>query len=388
MLLAVALGRVACARCAGAAVPAGLVDALALAFAASSSSTRCSRRARSTATRTPRTILYALRHALAPSPRTSSAARSCCRRCGRLVLATAAAVAVLGDRRGLHRPDRPVGGRRRAGVLPRAARLRRTTGPAGCRRTSSSTPATRTTCSAAPSRRSSARSRDGVHARRRALLWAARPHAAGGRSRRSPPSACCSRSRAPRSWRSPAGSSCSRSSSAAGGRRSPPPRRSSPPSGRRSTRRSRRRRRGRRRTSSCSASGRGELGVPPGETVALDEPSIRSHLTALRDGVETVVEHPQGYGLGNAGATALRRRRPAQGRRVDLHGARRRDGLARRARVRRLEPRAALGARARGRRGVAAAFAAVLAIAVQTDVLGTPWLAYVVWILAGATLRE
>ena len=48
--------------------------------------------------------------------------------------------------------------------------------------------------------------------------------------------------------------------------------------------------------------------VPPGETVALDEPSIRSHLTALRDGVETVVEHPQGYGLGNAGATALRTR--------------------------------------------------------------------------------
>ena len=33
---------------------------------------------------------------------------------------------------------------------------------------------------------------------------------------------------------------------------------------------------------------------------------------------------------------------------------------------------------------VAAAFAAVLALGVQTDVLGTPWLAFVVWLLAGA----
>ena len=34
--------------------------------------------------------------------------------------------------------------------------------------------------------------------------------------------------------------------------------------------------------------------------------------------------------------------------------------------------------------GAAAAFAAVLALGVQTDVLGTPWLVYVVWIIAGA----
>ena len=36
--------------------------------------------------------------------------------------------------------------------------------------------------------------------------------------------------------------------------------------------------------------------------------------------------------------------------------------------------------------GMAAAFAAVLALAVQTDVLGTPWLAFVVWLFAGASL--
>ena len=34
--------------------------------------------------------------------------------------------------------------------------------------------------------------------------------------------------------------------------------------------------------------------------------------------------------------------------------------------------------------GLAAAFAAVLALAVQTDVIGDPWVAYCVWGLAGA----
>ena len=38
--------------------------------------------------------------------------------------------------------------------------------------------------------------------------------------------------------------------------------------------------------------------------------------------------------------------------------------------------------------GVAAAFAAVLALAVQTDVIGDPWIAYCVWVLAGALLTR
>jgi hypothetical protein len=129
-----------------------------------------------------------------------------------------------------------------------------------------------------------------------------------------------------------------------------------------------------------------ELGVPPGEVVSLDEPSIRSHLTALRDGVETVLEHPQGFGLGNSGATALRREIPLQagestytelGVETGLLGA-----LAFIA-----WNLALFWGLARGRAaGVAAALAAVLALAVQTDVLGVPWLAYVVWMLAGAKL--
>ncbi len=129
-----------------------------------------------------------------------------------------------------------------------------------------------------------------------------------------------------------------------------------------------------------------KLGVTPGETVALDEPSIRSHLQALGDGAETVVEHPQGYGLGNAGATALRRHVPLKAGESTYTELGVETGL--------------LGAlafiawcalvlwslvRARAA-GMAAAFAAVLALAVQTDVLGTPWLAFVVWLFAGASL--
>jgi hypothetical protein len=129
-----------------------------------------------------------------------------------------------------------------------------------------------------------------------------------------------------------------------------------------------------------------ELGVPPGEVVSLDEPSIKSHLNALEDGVETVVEHPQGFGLGNSGATALRREVPLQagestytelGVETGLFGA-----------LAFIAWNLALfwALARRGAAGVSVALAAVLAVAVQTDVLGTPWLAYVVWMFAGAKL--
>jgi hypothetical protein len=129
-----------------------------------------------------------------------------------------------------------------------------------------------------------------------------------------------------------------------------------------------------------------ERGLPPGEVVSPDEPSIRSHLTALRDGIETVLDHPQGFGLGNSGAIALRQDVELKagestytelGVDVGLLGA-----LLFVAWNVVLFAALALA----GVGGVAAAFAAVLALAIQTDVLGTPWLSYVVWILAGGTL--
>ena len=38
----------------------------------------------------------------------------------------------------------------------------------------------------------------------------------------------------------------------------------------------------------------------------LSDASTESHWQSLRDGIETVLQHPQGYGLGNAGSTAAR----------------------------------------------------------------------------------
>ena len=126
-----------------------------------------------------------------------------------------------------------------------------------------------------------------------------------------------------------------------------------------------------------------------------NEPSWRSHLSSLRQGLSTVVHHPQGFGLGNAGATAERFG-------VDLKAGESNyteigvetgllgmiafvawnlvllAGLVRRAWT--VTP----GALRDGAAGIAAALAAILLIAVQTDAFGIPWLAYVLWWLGGA----
>lgn len=119
-----------------------------------------------------------------------------------------------------------------------------------------------------------------------------------------------------------------------------------------------------------------------------DEPSLSSHLRNLRDGLETVARHPQGYGLGNAGATAERfDERPLAGESnyteigVETGVA----GLALfvawagalflvLARAGRASEYAAW---------LAASVALVLALALQTDAVGIHWVAYVLWALAG-----
>ena len=132
-----------------------------------------------------------------------------------------------------------------------------------------------------------------------------------------------------------------------------------------------------------------EQGDVEGGATSLSEPSIRSHLESLRSGLETVADHPQGYGLGNAGAVARREN-------VDLKAGESNYteigvetgvlGLAMflawnvalfivLARAGRLDWAAA---------GVAASLATVLTLAVQTDAYGVPWLGYVVWGLGGA----
>ena len=124
-----------------------------------------------------------------------------------------------------------------------------------------------------------------------------------------------------------------------------------------------------------------------------NEPSFRNHLTSLRDGAHTVIHHPQGYGLGNAGQTASRTATPIKagesnytemGAEMGILGS-----LLWTAWVVALFAGLVLAARRTrwwAAVGVAAGFGAALALAVQTDVIGDPWMGYVLWSLAGLVL--
>jgi hypothetical protein len=140
---------------------------------------------------------------------------------------------------------------------------------------------------------------------------------------------------------------------------------------------------------------RGDL--PGGSSLALNpgEPSLRSHWRSLRDGIETVFEQPQGYGLGNAGAIAVRFGVPLRAGESNYTETGVEAGLAGAllliawslallvALVR--SAWAAADATVRlAAAGTAAALAAVLALGVQTDAYGVPWLAYCLWWLCGS----
>jgi hypothetical protein len=112
------------------------------------------------------------------------------------------------------------------------------------------------------------------------------------------------------------------------------------------------------------------------------ESSFGSHLDSLRDGVETVVEHPYGFGLGNAGVTAKRTGKEIKagestytelGVEVGLLGM-----------LAFIAWSVAL-VRVTLRRApwLGASLAAVLLLGIQTDVIGVHWLAFVLWALAG-----
>jgi hypothetical protein len=114
----------------------------------------------------------------------------------------------------------------------------------------------------------------------------------------------------------------------------------------------------------------------------VSDASTKSHWRNLKDGVETVARHPWGYGVGNAGVTASRTHVELKagestytelGVETGLLGALVFVAWAV-ALVRRVLPRSAW---------VGASLVAVLALALQTDVIGVHWLAVVLWALAG-----
>ncbi len=141
--------------------------------------------------------------------------------------------------------------------------------------------------------------------------------------------------------------------------------------------------------------------LPGGSSLALNpgEPSLRSHWRSLRDGIETVFEHP-------AGLRARQRRRDrafaSACRSAPVSRTTRRPASRRGSPARCCSSRGAsrCSSRSCARRGLptdatyrvaaagaAAALAAVLALAVQTDAYGVPWLAYCLWWLCGSLVE-
>jgi hypothetical protein len=141
------------------------------------------------------------------------------------------------------------------------------------------------------------------------------------------------------------------------------------------------------------------LGADPLQsTLQFADPSSRSHLTELATGMQSLASHPQGFGLGNSGQTALRFAIPLRagesfylelGADIGIAGLCLWSifsllvlgGLIAAARSAEAAPVRRLAA------GVFAAMAALMAVALVSDVWGSPWPTYVVWWLAGAVLN-
>ena len=113
--------------------------------------------------------------------------------------------------------------------------------------------------------------------------------------------------------------------------------------------------------------------------------STASHWRNLRSGIRTVVRHPQGFGVGNAGSTALRTGTKVEagestytelGVDAGLLGALLFIAWSASLLWVVLPCTAWLGA----------AFVAMFALGLQTDILGVPWIAYVLWSLGGSVV--
>ncbi len=101
--------------------------------------------------------------------------------------------------------------------------------------------------------------------------------------------------------------------------------------------------------------------------------------------MRTVVHHPWGYGLGNAGVTASRTHVKVKAGESTYTELGVEAGVLG-ALVFVAWSLVVLRGLLRRQAWLGAAFAAVLLIGLQTDVIGVPWIAVVVWALAGSAL--
>ena len=128
-----------------------------------------------------------------------------------------------------------------------------------------------------------------------------------------------------------------------------------------------------------------QQGATSGDPFGGNEASTESHLRNLREGVRVVLRHPQGYGLGNAGVVAKRTGvevRAGESTYTELGVD---TGVAG-AVAFVLWNLAVLAGLWRREAWLAAAFVTVLAIGLQTDVIGIQWIAFTVWAAAGLVI--
>lgn len=118
------------------------------------------------------------------------------------------------------------------------------------------------------------------------------------------------------------------------------------------------------------------------DATSASESSTTEHLTSLRDGARTVVHHAWGYGLGNSGVTAARTHVQVKAGESTYTELGVETGLIG-ALVFVAWSLSLARVTLKRRPWFGAAFAAVLFLGLQTDVIGVPWLAVVVWAFAG-----
>jgi hypothetical protein len=124
----------------------------------------------------------------------------------------------------------------------------------------------------------------------------------------------------------------------------------------------------------------GAPGNPGGNGIS--DASTESHWQSLRNGIETVLRHPQGYGVGNAGSTAARTGVTIEAGESTYTELGVDAGLAG-GLLFVLWSLALLHRVLRCTAWLAAALAAMLALGLQTDIIGVPWLVYFLWALSG-----
>jgi hypothetical protein len=120
------------------------------------------------------------------------------------------------------------------------------------------------------------------------------------------------------------------------------------------------------------------------DATSANEASTSEHLRSLRDGARTVIRHPWGYGIGNAGVTAERTHVKVEAGESTYTEVGAEMGLLGAAIF--VAWMISLFVGLRFVPWLAAAFAAMAFVALQTDMIGIPWLGVVLFALTGVYL--